>query len=67
MTNWKDQRRRLEALRTELFCLQRHSKYLDLLCGDGEAEDTELQRKFGYLLWEVDEAIRRLPAERTSQ
>jgi hypothetical protein len=46
---------RLRRLRKDAFALQAH--YESLLCGDDE-EETELQRKFGLLLWEIDELIR---------
>lgn len=49
---------RLSELRKAAFILQ--EKFLVELCGaDDEGEDTELVRKFGFFLWEIDEAIRK--------
>lgn len=52
---------RLEALRKELFALQ--DRFLGELCGEAGPEDTELQKKFGMVIWELDEEYRALKKE----
>lgn len=56
--NLLDEARDLELknLRKELFKVQDH--FIDLLCGDGEVEETRIQRTFGFLIWEIDEELR---------
>lgn len=48
---------RLKQLRDDAFVLQ--EKYLEELCGEGEAE-TPLQKRFAFFLWEIDETRRAL-------
>lgn len=51
----------LIALRKELHAI--NGRYTSLVCRDYSETETPLEKQFGFVLWEVDEAIRGIKKE----